>query len=295
MPRLAIFYFLILGFSSVGSATALETNASLGLAVDSAASLEDLSPNAGSRNSHSDNVTIFEAGIAGEPLSGLTFSYDFSSEEFSDYSENSTISHSIGGGYEREIGDWSLGLSGDYISMALDGDDYLDMAMFIPSLSYFRNQTYLMTSIIFQEKSFVDLTQLDAEMTQYSLLAFQFFNSYRSYFSIGYSTAEEDSETPDYDFDEKKFAIGVTHPIAIGGRTYETKLTYETRSRDYPKVVNAELKSDEDRDSIQFSLATSLTDSLELELFYDFKDRKANIADATYDSHVTALRLNFRR
>jgi hypothetical protein len=179
--------------------------------------------------------------------------------------------------------------------MALDGDDYLDMAMFIPSLSYFRNQTYLMTSIIFQEKSFVDLTQLDSEMTQYSLLAFQFFNGYRSYFSIGYSTAEEDSETPDYDFDEKKFAIGVTHPIAIGGRTYETKLTDETRSRDYPKVVNAELKSDEDRDSIQFSLATSLTDSLELELFYDFKDRKANIADATYDSHVTALRLNFRR
>jgi hypothetical protein len=82
MPRLTIFYFLILGFSSVGSATALEINASLGLAVDSAASLEDLSPNAGSLNSHSDNVTIFEAGIAGEPLSGLTFSYDFSSEEF---------------------------------------------------------------------------------------------------------------------------------------------------------------------------------------------------------------------
>jgi hypothetical protein len=37
------------------------------------------------------------------------------------------------------------------------------------------------------------------------------------------------------------------------------------------------------------------TDSLALELLYDFKDRKANIADATYDSHVTALRLNFRR
>ena len=87
MPRLTIFYFLVLGFSSVGSATALEINASLGLAVDSAASLEDLSPNAGSRNSNSDNVTIFEAGIAGEPLSGLSFSYDFSSEEFSDYSD----------------------------------------------------------------------------------------------------------------------------------------------------------------------------------------------------------------
>lgn len=295
MLRPNIFYFLVLGVSSVGSATALEINASLGLAVDSAASLEDLKPNVGSRNSDSDNVTMFEAGIAGELLAGLTISYDFSSEEFSDYSENSTVSHSVGGFYEKELGDWSFGLGGDYISMALDGTDYLDMTMFIPSLSYFRNQTYLMTSLIFQEKSFVDLTQLDADMTQYSLLAFQFFNDYRSYFSIGYSTAEENAQTPDYDFDEEKFALGVTHPIAIGGRTYETKLTYETRSRDYPKVVNSELKSDEDRDRIQFSLATSLTDNLELELFYDFKDRKANIAEATYDSHVTAIRLNFQQ
>lgn len=295
MPRRSGFCFLVLVVFLVGSASALEINASLGLAVDSAASLEDLSPNAGSRNSDSDNVTMFEAGIAGELSEGLTISYDFSSEEFSDYSENSTISHGFGGLYEKELGDWSFGLGGDYISMALDGTDYLDMTMFIPSVSYFRNKTYLMTSLIFQEKNFVDFDQLDADMTQYSLLAFQFFNDYRSHFSIGYSTAEEDADTPDYDFDEKKLAIGVTHPIAIGGWSYETKLTYEKRSRDYPKVTNAELKNDEDRDRVQFSLATSLTNNLELELFYDFKDRKANIADATYDSHVTALRINYRR
>ena len=51
---------------------------------------------------------MFEAGIAGELSEGLTISYDFSSEEFSDYSENSTISHGFGGLYEKELGDWSL-------------------------------------------------------------------------------------------------------------------------------------------------------------------------------------------
>ena len=67
------------------------------------------------------------------------------------------------------------------------------------------------------------------------------------------------------------------------------------RARDYPKVSDAQLKSEEDRDRFQLRLTTRLSDHLELELDFDYKDRKADIADATYSSRLTALKLNYRR
>jgi len=291
------FGFCIAALLTCSSApiAALEVNASAGFGLDSAASLEDVDPNAGSQNADGDTVWMFEAGLSGQISDSLSLSYDFSTEEFADYSENSSTSHSLGGMFEKEIGNWSYSLGGDYISMALDGSDYLDMTMLIPSLGYFRNQTYLMTSAIYQDKSFVEMTQLDADMAQYSLLALQFFNNYKSNFIFGYSIADEDAATDDYDFDETKWSIGVTHPVSFGGRNYKAKISYEMRSRDYPKVSDAQLKSEEDRDRFQLRLTTRLSDHLDLEFDFDYKDRKADIADATYSSHLTALKLNYRR
>lgn len=291
----SVFWVAVLLTCSSAPITALEVNASAGFGQDSAASLEDVNPNAGSRSADSDTVWMFEAGFSSQISDSLSLSYDFSGEEFVDYGENSSSSHGLGGVFEKEIGDWSYSLAGDYISMALDGSDYLDMTMFIPSLGYFRNETYLLTSVIFQDKSFVEMTELDAEMKQYSLLALQFFNNYKSNFIFGYSVADEDAATDNYDFDETKWSIGVTHPVSFAGRNYKAKISYEMRARDYPKVSNAQLKSEEDRDRFQLRLTTRLSDHLELEVDFDYKDRKADIDDATYSSHLTALKLNYRR
>ena len=81
------FVFCIAALLTCSSApiAALEVNASAGFGLDSAASLEDVDPNAGSRNADGDTVWMFEAGLSGQISDSLSLSYDFSTEEFADY------------------------------------------------------------------------------------------------------------------------------------------------------------------------------------------------------------------
>ncbi len=276
-------------------ASAIEVSALVGLASDSAASLEDLAPGAQSRSSDSDFLQELEFGISGMPTNELTLSYDFSAENYSDYSENSSLTHGVSGRWNRDIGDWSYGVSVDYLDMSLDGNNYLDMIMFTPSISVFSGNDFLMASALFQDKSFDEYSEFDAELAQYSFLAIRFFNGFKSNINVNFSIAEEDAQSNTYDYDEDKITFGVSHKFAIGSRRYRGRFDYEFRSRDYTKVTDSAVRSKEDRDRFRFRLSTDMSENTEIEFEIDHKDRDANIVASTYDSQFLAMRFKYRR
>lgn len=275
--------------------SALEISALVGLASDSAAALEELTSGANSRTGESDVLQEVEFGITGSPTEELLLSYDFNAENYSDYSENSSSTHSVGARWNRDSGDWSYGLSADYLDMSLDGSAYLEMTMLTPSVSLFAGNNFFMASALIQNKGFEEFTEFDADLTQFSLLTIRFFNNYKSNLSVTLTTAEEDANNDTYDFDEDKIAFGLSHKFVIGSRKFRGRINYEVRSRDYPKVSDAAERSEENRDRIRSRLTTSISENTEIEFELDHKDRKANIASSTYDSQLFAIRLKYRR
>lgn len=276
-------------------ASAIEISALVGLATDSAASLEDLAPGAQSRSGESDFLQELEFGISGMPTNELTLSYDFNAENYSDYSENSSSTHGVSGRWNRDIGDWSYGVSVDYLDMSLDGNDYLDMTMFTPSISLFSGKNFLMANALFQDKSFDQYSEFDAELAQYSFLAIRFFNGYKSNINVNFSIAEEDAKSNTYDYDEDKITFGVSHKFSIGARKYRGRFNYEIRSRDYTKVTDSAVRSKEDRDRFRLRLSTDVSENTEIEFEFDHKDREADIAASTYESQSLAMRFKYRR
>lgn len=285
----------ILAFALPLPAYAVDFFAIAGLASDSAASLEEIQPGEASPAANSDMVTQIEVGLRGNFGDNLTLSFDYASEDFSDYGENSSTSQTLSGTWETSVNDWSYMLDGTFIDMSLDGDDYLNMTMMTPSISLFADDYFFLGSAMLQEKSFDTYTDFDADATQLSVLAMRFFNSYRSNISVTFATSEEDAKNNNYDFDEEKITFGVSHRFPFNRRNFKAKLNYEMRSRDYTKVPDETLKSEEDRDRFRLRLSTQLTPSIEIEFEQDYKSRDANIAAASYDSDLTAIRFKFNR
>ena len=285
----------ILAFAPPLPAYAVDFFAIAGLASDNAASLEEIQSGETSPAANSDMVSQIEVGLRGNFGDNLTLSFDYASENFSDYGENSSASQTLSGTWETSVNDWSYMLDGTFIDMTLDGDDYLDMTMMTPSISLFVDDYFFLGSAMLQEKSFDTYTDFDADATQLSVLAMRFFNSYRSNISVTFAISEEDAKNNNYDFDEKKITFGVSHRFLFNGRHLKAKLNYEVRSRDYIKVTDETLKSEEDRDRFRLRLSTQLTPSIEIEFEHDYKSRDANIAAASYDSDLTAIRFKFSR
>ena len=272
-------------------AAALETTAALAFGNDSAASLEELQPGAASRTAQDDTVRQFEFGLYGEPIDGLSLSYDFADEAYDAHPANNSATHSVGLRAERNMAAFAAGLGVDAMTMQLDGEDYLDMRIVSPSLSYLGDAVYLSAGISATEKDFVGNDDYDAEADSLNGLAIFFFNRFKSNVGLSLSQSAEDAEADTHDFNESKISLSVTHKT---GRN-KIRLSAEQRSRDYDKVTDTTLRSREDRDWLRATLTRQMLEDVSLQLDYDYKDRTANIVDATYDSSFVGLRLIYRR
>lgn len=117
--------------------------------------------------------SLFDAGLSVEPLDGVSLSYDFTGVSYDKYSKNGNDTHSVGLRGKIECGKATLGLGADVSKIALDGEKYLDMQMFSPSVSYLSDLgLYTGATLTLNEKDFVNASNngFDADVENVSLL-----------------------------------------------------------------------------------------------------------------------------
>lgn len=275
---------------------AVEFELQLGLASDSAAALEELVPNASNATGRDDIVGSLELNATHQVNENISVGADAMTEHYSSFDENNSTSLGVNGQLSYDMDTLSLSVDGHVMSITLDGDDFLDLTMVTPALGYLNDAgLYASLSATGMNKGFKTMPDFDADQLSVSAMGIFFFNNFKSNVMLRLSDAEEDAGNNIYDYEESTYSLSTTLPLDVGPRGSRLKLTYENRDRDYIKAVDAGQKTNEARDRGRIILDTSLTKNLTLRSEYDYKDRKSNLPQATYDSSELSLKLIYRQ
>ena len=289
--------FFIAGWLSLAApAIALEYEVQMGLASDSAAALEDLLPNATNAQGRDDIIGSFELNATHQINDNISIGADAMTEQYTTFDENNSTSLGVNGQLSYDLDALSLSVDGHVMSISLDGDDFLDLTMVTPALGYLNDAgLYAGLSATGMNKGFKTMPDFDADQLSVSAMGIFFFNNFKSNVMLRLSDASEDAGNNNYDYEESTYSVSTTLPVDVGPRGSRLKLTYENRDRDYTKAVDVGQKTNEARDRGRIILDTSLTSRLTLRSEYDYKDRKSNLPQATYDSSELSLKLIYRQ
>jgi len=268
----------------------------MGLASDSAAALEDLLPNATNAQGRDDIIGSFELNATHQINDNISIGADAMTEQYTTFDENNSTSLGVNGQLSYDLDALSLSVDGHVMSISLDGDDFLDLTMVTPALGYLNDAgLYAGLSATGMNKGFKTMPDFDADQLSVSAMGIFFFNNFKSNVVLRLSDASEDAGNNNYDYEESTYSVSTTLPVDVGPRGSRLKLTYENRDRDYTKAVDVGQKTNEARDRGRIILDTSLTSRLTLRSEYDYKDRKSNMPQATYDSSELSLKLIYRQ
>ena len=268
----------------------------MGLTADSAATLDELVSDAANAEGRDDIIGTLELNAVYKINDNISIGAEAMSETFQTFSENDSTTLGVSGQLTYDIDALSMSVDGNAMAITLDGDEFLDLTMITPSLGYLgESGVYAGVSATGMNKGSKTVPDFDADQLSVSAMGIFFFNNYKSNVMLRLSDASEDATNNNYDYEESVYSVSTNLPLDFGPHGSRLKLTYENRDRNYTKVIDYGQKSTEARDRGRIILDSPLTNHLTLRSEYDYKDRKSDLPQATYDSAEFSLKLIYRQ
>lgn len=222
-------------------------------------------------------------------------SYDYSSDQYTDYDVFSQQAHSFRGGLRSRFDDVTLGLTYTYIATLLDDEGFLDMQVISPSASGFISDTvYLRTAYSYYDKDFDFLNGRDANSNIFTVDTFIFFDGYRSFLDLRATVEKEDADTDRFDYDG--LAVGAFLDLAVDwfGRKTILELGADYRNRDYTTITPS-IGAIRQDDKLEFKVALEvpLAEVSYIRGGYKNVNRTSNLPVADYNEQIVSVLFGF--
>jgi len=248
-------------------------------------------------SNESDIAGVFELGGGYRFLDTRDFKveagYDFYQSLYADRSEFNFQSHTfaLDGTTERDKTDFGANLS--YTNSNLDGDDFMELFMFVPRMGIQISPTlYTDVSYMYQNKDFDTESRRDADQHSLGLTQYLFFMEGKAHLSGGYRIASEDARGPEFDY----FAHILKAALKMPG-PFETTFDafYEFNYRDYEHRTPGIGKEREDKiNTLKAGLSKKLVDPFDLNFSYKYINSDSNLPTVDYDENIIAVVLAAR-
>jgi len=242
-----------------------------------------------------DIAAVFELGggyrFFDRPDFKLEGNYDFYQSLYADRSDFDFQSHTFSLGASTERGSTDFGADIAYNNSNLDGDDFMELFMFVPRMGIQLSPTlYTDLSYMYQDKDFDTETRRDAHQHSIGVTQFLFFMDGKAHVSGGYRLAHEDARGPEFDYLANILKLAVKAPGPL-----ETSLTgsFEFNYRNYDHRTPSIGEEREDKiKTLKAGLTRKLTDPFEVRFDYQHTDNDSNLPQVDYAENIVTVGLN---
>ncbi|UCD11521.1 MAG: DUF560 domain-containing protein [Nitrospinaceae bacterium] len=220
----------------------------------------------------------------------LEGNYDFYQSLYADRSDFNFQSHTFNLGGSTERGNTDFGVDIAYTNSNLDGDDFMELFMFLPRMGIqFSPALYTDLIYMYQNKDFDTESRRDADQHSIGMTQFLFFMDSKAYLSGSYRLASEDARGAEFDYlaNILRAALKVPGP-------FETLLnaSYEFNYRNYDHTTPSIGKEREDKiNTLKAGLSKKLTEPFDLGFNYQYTNNDSNLPSVDYSENIVTIAL----
>lgn len=273
--------------------------AATGVEYDSNVGVLDLDRNTG----RGDMALLTELGLGADitltKAIRLKLGYDLSQARYSDLSDFDLSIHQASAGLKYDAGAFDAGLALHHVDAGLGGEGFLTMRRFSPSVAkLFGERLYLRGAYVRTGKERLADTGRSAVNHGLSADAFLFLDGPRRYLAIGWTTADEDADNDDFDYDGHRLKLTYAQRLERPGFGVGLKARLQLERRDYRQVLQSSSlvpadprnRSDE-RLRAALLVDVPLTEWLAVESVIEHAGNASNLASADFDEMSYSVRL----
>ncbi len=271
-------------------------DASAGLEHDSNVGLVELDNNSG----EADSATLLAAGLnvtlAMSKQTSLRVGYDYSDTSYQQYSDFDLALHHAVAELAYSGRHIDLAVAADRYEGVLDGEDYLTLTQYSPSMSkLIGSRLFVRGAYIAASKEYDLLDTRNAESDAARLDTYWLFDGMNRYLSLGLQKIAEDAVDPELTYDGMQAAIAYGHTVKFPLMRLQLKAQLRYEQRDYANVTQS-INARRDDQRLRGSLVASIpfTDYLEVEATVEHTDNESNLDSASIDKMVYGLGLAVR-
>ncbi len=275
--------------------------ASVGVEHDSNISVAELDTS----TTQSDNALLLDLdlGYKQRLQKKLTVSadYGFSQSLHDELTQFDIQTHLFSGGLAYDFGKTDIGVKFYDVDSSLDGDEYLSLQQFSPSLShYVTRQLFVRAAYTSAEKAFEGREERDADSESYGGDLYYFINGARHYISVGFKFKEDDAQSSAFDYESNTFKLRWVKRVPILGKNTRIKLAYSFENRDYDDPASlgnagpGDPSREDDRQKAAFELEYPFSKNTYTSLEYEYSDYDSSLASAAYTQHLVDLRVGVK-
>lgn len=290
---LAAMGFMAAVFTSNASATdesKLSLSVEAGIEYDDNVSVSILDQSTG--QSDSALVIDFSAGynIIKTETDEVTVSYDFYQSLYDDLDDYDLQIHTLTASGSWVVNELDPGLNYSYSKVSLGGDDLYDSHTLTPVLGFSGIDTwYHQLSYGYTDKDFSSLNERDGDQHSIAADNFYLFMDNKAFFSAGLRLENEDTDSPEYDYQGIYLKLGVSMPLAsMEGLKF--KGNYQHYWRDYDnETISIGEKRDDEQDFLSLELSKVISQSLTAKFNYEYTNTDSNLPSADSEENVFKL------
>lgn len=244
-----------------------------------------------------DTASKFDAGISAtfkpHARTSLTFAYDYSATSYERFSEFDLVLHHAGAAFSYTGFGMDAGLSADKYFALLDGEDYLDITQFAPSISrLFGSRFYVRAGYTASTKQYDALPQRNADSGAWRVDNYLLLDGMNRYLALGLQTTTEDAVDPELDYESVTAMLTYGQRTDIGFMPLQLKAQLRMERRDYNNV-NADIGAPREDDRLRSTVSAEIpfSDHISLQGRVEHYDNDSNLATAMLDKFVYQLGL----
>ncbi|HEX7062067.1 MAG TPA: surface lipoprotein assembly modifier [Woeseiaceae bacterium] len=273
--------------------------AATGVEYDSNVSMLDLDQNTG----RGDTALLTNLGLGADvtltQAIELKLGYDLSQTRYRDLSDFDLSMHQISAGLKYDAGAFDAGLSLHHVAAELGGEDFLTMRRVSPSVAkLFGERLYLRGAYVRTAKEHQADTGRSAVNHGLSADAFLFLDGPQRYVALGWTTADEDADIDDFDYDGYRLKLTYAQRLERPTLDIGFKARLQLERRDYRQILESSSlvptaprnRSDE-RVRAALLVDVPVTEWLAVEGAIERASNTSNLVSADFDEMSYSVRL----
>jgi hypothetical protein len=275
------------------TAAAVNIEASTGIEQDSNLNVVELDQQ--SKESDMAALLGLKLDVSSKHVDKLSVSggYSYNSKNYRTNKNFNLAIHQFNADANYDFDAITIGLSHHYADAILDKDSFLvlNQTSFYTS-KLINDFLYLRAATNFQDKSFNDAKERDANNLGFSSDAFIFFNHGKTFVAASLSKDKEDARTNSFDYTASQYSVKISHKFMLGKKEQKAQLSWRHLERNYSGIteeINAE-RYDSGR-IIEANWEVTFTPNISLETKIENGKYDSNFAAADYSENRASVKL----
>lgn len=238
------------------------------------------------------------ADIHFEPVEGLDLgaSFNLADKRYTTFDEFDGRLSLVSLSADKDLQGYSLGSSLRYIDYRLDGDAFLELLQFAPTISWFPStRVYIRLGYERSHERFPEAVGRNNDQDQFDGSVYYFVNGLRHYWMVRLSVLRDSADDPVFSNDSREARLVYHREFTLFDRDTQIEVSYRFQNRRYDEGLEPSIRQYREDSRARFEIRGKypVSKQLELELRALNADNRSNLNSADYEQSLVQLTLRY--